>query len=30
MKKKYDDIVVEKTLLSPDQYRRAVNDTLGF
>lgn len=28
--KKYDDIVVEKTLLSPDQYRRAVNDTLGF
>ena len=28
--KRYDDIVVEKTLLSPDQYRRAVNDTLGF
>ena len=28
--KRYDDIVVDKTLLSPDQYRRAVNDTLGF
>ena len=28
--KSYDDIVVEKSLLSPDQYRRAVNDTIGF
>ena len=28
--KRYDEIVVDKTLLSPDQYRRAVNDTLGF
>jgi hypothetical protein len=28
--KSYDDIVHEKNLLSPDQYRRAVNDTIGF
>lgn len=28
--KNYRDIVAEKSLMSPDQYRRAVNDTLGF
>ena len=28
--KDYTDIVREKNLLSPDQYRRAVNDTIGF
>jgi len=28
--KNWNDIVAEKSLLSPDQYRRAVNDTLGF
>ena len=28
--KDYQDIIREKSLLSPDQYRRAVNDTLGF
>ena len=28
--KNYNDIIREKNLLSPDQYRRAVNDTIGF
>jgi hypothetical protein len=28
--KDYSDIVKEKSLLSPDQYQRGVNDTLGF
>jgi len=28
--KNYRDIVAEKSLMSPDQYRRAVNDTIGF
>ena len=28
--KDYNDIVREKSLLSPDQYRRSVNDTIGF
>lgn len=28
--KNYTDIIREKNLLSPDQYRRGVNDTLGF
>ena len=28
--KSYDDIIYEKSLLSPDQYRRSVNDTIGF
>jgi len=28
--KNYSDIVREKNLLSPDQYRRNVNDTIGF
>ena len=28
--KDWNDIVREKSLLSPDQYRRAVNDTIGF
>jgi hypothetical protein len=28
--KNYKDIVAEKSLMSPDQYRRAVNDTIGF
>ena len=28
--KNYEDIVREKSLLSPDQYGRSVNDTIGF
>ena len=28
--KNYIDIVKEKSLMSPDQYRRSVNDTIGF
>ena len=29
-KKNWNDVVYDKNLLSPDQYRRGVNDTLGF
>ena len=28
--KNWNDVVYDKNLLSPDQYRRGVNDTLGF